>query len=68
MASVTRLAPRHLEVAGHIENGLTNREIARNMQLSVHTVNTYVREALLVTGARNRVQLAIMVSSRRDEG
>ena len=61
MEFVTKLAPRHLEVAGHIKSGLTNREIARRMGLSVHTVNGYVREALLLTGARNRAQLAVMV-------
>lgn len=68
MELVTKLAPRHREVAGYIESGLTNREIARNMNLSVHTINGYVREALLVTGARNRAQLVAMVRSEPTDG
>ena len=66
MKFVTKLAPRHREVVGYIVSGQTNREIARRMGLSVHTVNGYVREALLVTGARNRAQLVSVVRGKLD--
>lgn len=58
---VTRLAPRHREVAAFVARGYTNQEIARSLNLSVHTVNGYVREALLVTGARNRAHLVQVI-------
>ncbi|MCB0073728.1 MAG: helix-turn-helix transcriptional regulator [Caldilineaceae bacterium] len=63
---VTRLAPRHREVAAFVARGYTNQEIARALELSVHTVNGYVREALLVTGARNRAQLVSVVRGKLD--
>lgn len=66
MSFVTRLAPRHREVAAFVARGHTNQEIARALGLSVHTVNGYVREALLVTGARNRAQLVRVIQDRTD--
>lgn len=66
LSFVTRLAPRHREVAAFVARGHTNQEIARALGLSVHTVNGYVREALLVTGARNRAQLVRVIQDRTD--
>ena len=63
---VTKLAPRHRQVVAYVARGCTNQEIARFLGLSTHTVNGYVREALLVTGARNRAQLVSVVRGKLD--
>lgn len=55
------LTPREREVLSHVAQGLTDREIARRMDLSQHTVDTYLRRLRHKTGTSNRVQLAVLV-------
>lgn len=61
---VTKLAPRHRKVAALVARGLTSKEIGTALGLSSSTVDIYVREALMVTGARNRAQLVDVVRGR----
>lgn len=42
-----------------LAEGLTNREIAAQMEISVETVKEYVGLLLLAMGASNRVQAAV---------
>ncbi|WP_369383981.1 response regulator transcription factor [Streptomyces sp. cg36] len=56
----TPLTAREKEVLGHLAQGLTDREIARRMALSPHTVDTYLRRLRRKTGTSNRVQLAVL--------
>ena len=53
-----RLSPRETEVLRQIQLGLTNREIAQNLGVSVTTVNKQVQSVLRKTGARNRAHAA----------
>jgi DNA-binding NarL/FixJ family response regulator len=54
------LTERELEVLRAVATGLTNNEIARDLQLSESTVKTHVSRALAKIGARDRVQAVII--------
>jgi DNA-binding NarL/FixJ family response regulator len=52
------LSKRELEVAGLVASGLTNAQVAQQLQLSHRTVENHVAHALAKLGARNRTELA----------
>ena len=54
------LTERELEVLRAVANGLTNSEIAQELQLSESTVKTHVSRAFAKIGARDRVQAVII--------
>jgi DNA-binding CsgD family transcriptional regulator len=45
-------------VAELVAQGLTNREVARHLHLSPHTVNSHLRHVFDKLGVSNRVGLA----------
>lgn len=53
------LSPRETEVLKLIPRGLSNRQISDVMQISVYTVNTYVRNIMLKLGVNDRVSLCM---------
>lgn len=59
-ARLRTLTERELEVLRAVASGLTNSEIARDLQLSESTVKTHVSRALTKIGARDRVQAVII--------
>lgn len=59
------LTPRELEVAELVADGLTNREIATTLVLSVRTVENHVDRALGKLGFRTRSRLASWVRDRQ---
>ena len=54
------LSPRRLEVLRLIARGMTNKEIAAELCLSVKTVENHVRAILRGLGAANRTQAALI--------
>lgn len=54
---------REKEVLGHIARGATYREVARRMDVSLHTVDTYMRRIRVKSGARNRMHLLLLALS-----
>ena len=52
------LSARELEVCDLVADGLSNKEIAARLQLSVRTVESHVRHVLTKLGLANRTQLA----------
>ena len=54
-----RLSSRQLEVLKLIEQGQTNKEIAKALGISVATVKLHVQAILNITGARNRTEAAL---------
>lgn len=63
-ATVAGLSGREQEVARLVAQGLTNKEIALRLHLSVRTVETHIRNVLTKLGLANRTQLSTWVRSR----
>ena len=55
---VESFSPRELEVLRLISNGLSNREIAQTLFLSVETVKWYNKQIFMKLGVKNRTQAA----------
>jgi DNA-binding CsgD family transcriptional regulator len=51
------LTPTELLVSGSVAEGLTNREVARRLHMSPHTVNTHLRHVYRKLGIANRAGL-----------
>jgi DNA-binding NarL/FixJ family response regulator len=62
LASLEALTPREREVAALIADGLSNKQIARRLCLTVGTVKHYVHRILEKTGLGNRVAIATEAS------
>jgi non-specific serine/threonine protein kinase len=58
------ISTREIEVVRLVAEGLSNKEIARRLHLSVRTVETHVRHMLTKTGLVNRTQLATWARER----
>ncbi len=63
-----RLLEGESKVLALLAEGQTNAQIAKELQLSVHTVNTHVRNLLRKLGVRNRVQAALLWERCRGQG
>lgn len=59
LASTDTLTDREWEILGWISCGHTNREIARVLALSEHTIKNHVRNILRKLGAKNRTAASI---------
>ena len=55
----SHLTPRELEVAGLVEQGLRNRDIARNLGIQTGTVKIHLKHIFEKTGVRGRYGLAL---------
>lgn len=56
------LTPRELEVARLVATGLTNKEIARVLKVSVRTAETHLLNVMTKLGLENRAQVAAWVA------
>ena len=61
------LAKREDEVASLVAEGLTNREIAQALSLSVHTVSNYLFRIYEKLGISSRVELVLYVLRQREQ-
>src|SRR5215472_14074391 len=64
MLALSRLSRRQLEVAGLVAEGLTNREIADRLFISVRTVEGHVDEIRSKLGFSSRAQVAAWIARR----
>jgi len=62
--SIERLSKREMEVVSCVAQGLTNREIAKSLGLSEHTVKNYLFRVYDKLGVSSRVELLFMTLSR----
>ncbi|WP_191966614.1 helix-turn-helix transcriptional regulator [Microbacterium testaceum] len=58
------LTPREREIALLANEGLTNREIAARLYLSIRTVESHVYQARMKTGTASRKELARLVAAQ----
>jgi glutamyl-tRNA reductase len=58
LPATASLSAREIEVAGLVAQGLSNKAIASRLQLSVRTIESHVRHALIKLTLENRTQLA----------
>ena len=59
------LTPRELEVLGALAEGLTNKAIARRLNISLHTVKFHIESLFRKLGARTRTEAVAKASERR---
>jgi non-specific serine/threonine protein kinase len=59
-----KLTRREREIAGLVAEGLSNREIATRLVISVRTVETHVEHALVKLGFTSRAQIAAWLSKQ----
>ena len=59
------LTPREVEVLAAIGEGLTNKAIARRLEISLHTVKFHVESLFRKLGARTRTEALAKASERR---
>ena len=59
------LTPRELEVLAALAEGLTNKAIARRLDISLHTVKFHVESLFRKLGARTRTEAVSKASERR---
>jgi DNA-binding CsgD family transcriptional regulator len=57
------LTHREHQVLAHLAEGATYQTIARRLELSPHTVDTYLRRIRRKTGVTNRTELALVAFS-----
>lgn len=60
LARSKEFTARKLEVLRELTSGDTDEEIAKRLNISVHTVKKYVKTLLQKTGFATRTQLAVM--------
>lgn len=61
-ARIELLTPREAEIVRLVARGLSNKEIARVLEISHHTVSTHIRQIFCKLGMNRRVQLAICLA------
>jgi len=61
--AVDDLSKRELEIARHFADGLTNKEIAREADLSPATVRNHLSSIYLKLGVDNKAELATLLSA-----
>lgn len=59
-----RLTPRESEVAKLAAQGLTNRQIGRQIGLSPNTIGNYLKKVYAKAGVQSRVQLAWQLATK----
>jgi DNA-binding NarL/FixJ family response regulator len=64
-AQVDRLTPRETQVLRELEQGLSNRQIARRLFLSEATVKVHIRHIYEKLGVRTRAELLAKRATQR---
>jgi len=59
------LTPRELEVLATLAEGMTNKAIARRLNISLHTVKFHIESLFRKLGARTRTEAVAKATDRR---
>jgi DNA-binding NarL/FixJ family response regulator len=65
--SLHRLSERERQVAGLVSHGLKNKDIAVQLTISENTVKRHLRSIFSKTGARDRLELAVIALTEKAE-
>ncbi len=65
--SLHRLSERERQVAGLVSHGMKNKDIAVQLTISENTVKRHLRSIFSKTGARDRLELAVIALSEKNE-
>ena len=60
MQPIPNLTPRQFEILALLAQGLSNKEIARQLHISVPTVQNHVAALLAALGVQNRTEAATL--------
>ena len=59
------ITERQTEILRLVARGMTSKEIARHEGITLHTVNTHVRRAMLTLGVGTRAAAVAQIARRR---
>jgi two-component system nitrate/nitrite response regulator NarL len=62
------LSPRELEVLDLLAKGLSNKQIARALYVTPHTVKAHMTRILYKLGVSSRTEAAVMWATRANRG
>ncbi len=65
--SIQRLSERERQIASLVASGLRNRDIAEQLKISENTVKRHLQSIFDKTGARDRLELAVMALGEMDK-
>ena len=66
-ASTPTLTPREQDVLRNVAEGLTNPEVARRLNVTVHAVKFLLHRAYQKLGTPNRSRLSLLLRGRAPE-
>ncbi len=61
--ALARLSIREREIAEHVARGMKNKNIAQSLNISENTVKRHLQSIFTKTGARDRLELAVIALS-----
>jgi DNA-binding NarL/FixJ family response regulator len=61
--ALARLSEREREIAEHVARGMKNKNIAQSLNISENTVKRHLQSIFTKTGARDRLELAVIALS-----
>ncbi len=61
------LTTMELRMLGFLPGGVTRKKIARNLNLSVHTIDTYLASAYRKLGAKDKAEAVAKILSLQSE-
>jgi len=67
MSGLHRLARREAQAAALVANGLPDKEIAKEMRLTLHTVHNYLNRVYEKLGISSRVELVLYMQVNSPE-
>ena len=62
---LAKLTPREQQVAKQVSEGLSNKEIARNLKITERTVKAHISASFITLDVKDRLQLALILNDRQ---
>jgi len=62
---LAKLTTREQQVAKQVSEGLSNKEIAQNLNITERTVKAHISASFITLGVKDRLQLALILNDRQ---